>query len=149
VTAHTEAGQALAAQLQRRGQLGVGGLLGGGNNLQYNGGPVMHSDANHAIYGEPSGYSTSAGDKNIVNGYFGNVAAASGATNNNYSVATQYYDTAGKIAYSAWNGGSAVDTDPYPSSGCVSTSGGPCISDSQLQAEIQKQVAAHGRRSRR
>ena len=59
-------------------------------------------------------------------------------------MATQYYDGAGKIAYSASNGGSAVDTDPYPSTGCVSTSGGPCISDAQLQTEIAKVVAAHG-----
>jgi hypothetical protein len=143
VTAKTAAGRALKDRLQDRGQAGLG-LLGTSNNLQYNGGPVMHSDANYAIYWEPSGYSTSSTYKSIINGYFGNVAAASGATNNNYSVATQYSDTAGKIAYSASNGGSAVDTDPYPSIGCLSTSGGPCISDAQLQTEVQKVVAAHG-----
>ena len=59
-------------------------------------------------------------------------------------VATQYYDGAGKIAYSASNGGSTVDTNPYPASGCVSTSGGPCITDAQLQTELSKVVAAKG-----
>jgi hypothetical protein len=68
----------------------------------------------------PSGYSTSAGYKNIINSYFSNVGAASGATTNDYSVATHYYDGAGKIAYSASNGGSTVDVNPYPASGCVS-----------------------------
>lgn len=140
VTAHTAAGRALAYKLAHRG------AASSSNNLIYNGGPVMHSDANYAIYWEPSGYSTSSTFKNIVNSYFGNVAAASGATNNNYSVATQYYDTTGNIAYSATSGGSYVDTDPYPSLGCVGTAsiGGPCINDSQLQTEVAKVVAARG-----
>ena len=142
VTAHTKAGRALASKLAHRG--GLVGVGAGSNNLQYNGGPVMHSDANYVIYWEPSGYSTTSTYKGIVNGYFANVAAASGAINNNYSVATQYYDGAGNIAYSASSGGSTVDTDPYPSLGCVSTSGGPCVNDSQLQSEIAKVVAAKG-----
>ncbi len=142
VTANTAQGRALAYRLAHRGA-GVG-IGGSSSNLQYNGGPVMHSDANYAIYWEPSGYSTSSTFKNIVNGYFGNVAAGSGATNNNYSVATQYYDGSGNIAYSATSGGSYVDTDPYPSLGCVSTTGGPCVNDSQLETEVAKVVAAKG-----
>jgi hypothetical protein len=143
VTARTKGGRALQARLRNRGQAGLG-LLGTSSNLQYNGGPVMHADANYAIYWEPSGYSTSSGYKSIVNSYLTNVGAASGATTNNYSVETQYYDGAGKIAYSASNGGATTDTSPYPASGCLSTSGGPCISDAQLQTEISKVVAAHG-----
>jgi hypothetical protein len=141
VTANTEAGRALASKLAHRG-LGIG--VGGASNLQYNGGPVMHSDGNYAIYWEPSGFSTSPTYKGIVNGYFTNVAAASGATTNDYSVATQYYDGTGKIAYNATSGGSFVDTDPYPSLGCASTTGGPCINDSQLQTEVAHVVAAKG-----
>ncbi len=141
VTANTAAGRALAYKLAHRG---AGSVAAGSNNLQYNGGPVMHSDANYAIYWEPSGYGTTSTFKNIVNTYFGNVAAASGATNDNYSVATQYYDGSGNIAYSATSGGSFVDTDAYPSLGCVSTSLGPCINDSQLQTELSKVVAAKG-----
>ena len=141
VTANTSGGRALAAQLAQRG-LSIGGA-GSSNNLVYNGGPVMHADANYAIFWEPAGHSTTATFKNIVGGYFNNVAAASGATNNVYSVATQYYDGSGNIAYSATSGGSTVDTDPYPSLGCVGTNiGGPCINDSQLQTEVQKVVAA-------
>ena len=141
VTANTSAGRALAYELAHRA-----GQASSSNNLVYNGGPVMHSDANYAIYWEPSGFSTTATYKSIVNGYFGNVAAASGATNDNYSVATQYYDTTGNIAYNATSGGSIVDTDPYPSLGCVGTAsvGGPCINDSQLQTELAKVIAAKG-----
>lgn len=142
VTAATPGGRALAGKLAHRG-LGLG-LGASSSNLQYNGGPVMHSDANYAIYWEPSGYSTTSTYKSVVNGYFANVAAASGATTNNYSVATQYYDGAGNIAYNATSGGSFVDTDPYPSLGCVSTTGGPCVNDSQLQTEVAKVVAARG-----
>jgi hypothetical protein len=135
VTADTSGGRALAYKLTHQG-------ASRSNNLVYNGGPVMHSDANYAIYWEPTGYSTTSTFKSIVNGYFGNVAAASGATNNNYSVATQYYDTTGSIAYGATSGGSYVDTDPYPSLGCVAT--GPCINDGQLQTELSKVIAARG-----
>ena len=144
VTANTSGGRALAYRLAHRGQ--AGGQASSSNNLQYNGGPVMHSDANYAIYWEPSGFSTTSTFKNIVNGYFTNVAAASGATNNNYSVATQYFDGSGNIAYNATNGGSFVDTDPYPSLGCAGTAsvGGPCINDAQLQKELAKVIAARG-----
>jgi hypothetical protein len=144
VTAQTKAGRALARKIANRG-LGVGSLLGSGSsNLQYNGGPVMHSDANYAIYWEPSGHSTPAAYKSVINGYFGNVAAASGATTNDYSVSTQYYDGTGNIAYNASAGGATVDTNAYPASGCVSTSGGPCITDAQLQTEVNRVVSANG-----
>jgi hypothetical protein len=138
VTADTSGGRALAYKLAHRGR------AGSSNNLQYNGGPVMHSDANYAIYWEPAGHTTTSTFKNIVNGYFGNVAAGSGATNNNYSVATQYYDGSGNIAYNATAGTSIVDTDPYPSLGCASTSLGPCINDSQLQTELAHLVSSKG-----
>jgi hypothetical protein len=139
VTANTAQGRALASRLAHRG------AASSSNNLIYNGGPVMHSDANYAIFWEPSGHSTTSTFKSIVGGYFGNVAAGSGATNNNYSVATQYYDTTGNIAYSATSGGSLVDTDAYPRLGCVPNAsiGGPCINDSQLQTELAKVIAAH------
>jgi hypothetical protein len=139
VTANTAQGRALAYRLAHRG------AASSSNNLQYNGGPVMHSDANYVIYWEPSGHATTSAFKSIINSYFGKVAAASGATNNDYSVATQYFDTSGNIAYSATSGGSYVDTDKYPSLGCASTTiGGPCINDSQLQTELAKVVAAKG-----
>jgi hypothetical protein len=58
VTAHTPAGRALRAQLHGAGA--ANNILGLATNMTYNGGPVMHTDANYSIYWEPSGYSTPA-----------------------------------------------------------------------------------------
>ena len=117
----------------------------GSNNLEYWGGPVMHADANYAIYWEPnnSSYSTPASYKSVINTYFSNVQSADGASSNDYSVATQYYDGSGSPTYNATFGGPIVDTDAYPVSGC-SSSTGPCLTDAQIEAEVSKVASAHG-----
>ena len=109
----------------------------GANNLLYWGGPVMHSDANYSVYWEPGGFVTSSSYKNVIDGYFTNVGTASGSSGNDYSVATQYSDGAGKIAYAASFGGRTVDTNPYPPSGCPSTGGQPCLTDAQIESELR------------
>jgi hypothetical protein len=116
-----------------------------GQNLTYHGGPVMRVNKTYAIYWQPSGYSFSANYKTLINRYFSDVAAASGATSNVYSVETQYYDTTGPIAYSSSFGGSVTDTTPFPANGYPSC-GGPskCLSDGQLQSEIQSVIAKQG-----
>ena len=135
VLAHTPAGNAYGQQIHpARRRV---------SNLTYHGGPVMHADRNYAIYWEPTGFGTSDTFKRIVTGFFGNVAAASGALTNDYSVATQYYDTAGNIAYSSTSGGGATDTNAYPVSGCRAGAGGPCITDAQLQTELNRYVTAN------
>jgi hypothetical protein len=134
VTAGNKAGAAL------RGRLFANS---GTNNLNYYGGPVMHSDTNYSIYWEPSGYSTTSSYKDIIDGYFSNVAGASGATSNDYSVATQYYDSSGPITYSVGFAKRIVDTNPYPPSGCSSPSGFPCLTDAQLQSEIDNVITSN------
>lgn len=84
-----------------------------------------------------------------IDQFFSDVAAASGQTTNVYSVATQYSDTTGPIAYASTFGGSYVDTSAYPASGCNDGIGGAiadpvCLSDTQLQDEIQKDIGAAG-----
>ena len=133
VPAATSGGKALRARA----------LASGTANLVYHGGPVMHSDANYAIYWEPTGHTTASTYKSIINGYFSNVAAASGATSNDYSVATQYSDGSGPIAYSASAGAPIIDTDPYPASGCTSSSG-PCLTDAQLETELGSVISSRG-----
>ena len=78
-----------------------------------------------------------------VNQYLADVAAASGSQTNIYSVATQYYDSTGFISSRSTFGGSDVDTDPFPASylSCRPTT---CLTDSQLQTEIQKVITAKG-----
>jgi hypothetical protein len=114
------------------------------NDLTYHGGPVMRVIKNYAIYWIPSGYSVSANYKTLIDRYFTDVAAASGANTNVYSVETQYYDNTGPIAYSSTFGGSVTDTNPFPAN-AYGSCGGPskCLSDGQLQTEINNQITAH------
>jgi PKD repeat protein len=142
VTASSRQGRAYRAQLQARHVSGRSASASAGSavNLLYWGGPVMHSDANYAIYWQPPGYSYSANYESLVNGFFTNVAAASGALSNDYSVATQYSDGSGPAAYSDSFAGSTVDTNPFPASGC--SAGSVCITDAQLQTEVQRVIAA-------
>lgn len=121
--------------------LSVGGSAG---NLLYHGGPVEHTNTTYAIYWVPSGYSVSANYKNLINGYFSNVAAASGQTSNVYYSDTQYSDSSGHVTYASTFGGSYVDTSALPLAGCVDPPATACVSDSQLQAEIAKDIAAAG-----
>ncbi|MGB9182750.1 MAG: hypothetical protein WCB67_01690 [Solirubrobacteraceae bacterium] len=139
VTAHTAAGRAYQAKIHAARR------RAGTNNLIYNGGPVMHTDANYSIYWAPSGHSFSSNYTATVNTFFANVAAASGATSNDYSVARQYYDTTGNVSYSASFGGAITDTSAYPANGCNANAGaGICITDAQLQTEVNNVIAAHG-----
>ncbi len=117
----------------------------GGSNLTYHGGPVMRVNKTYAIYWQPVGYSFSANYKTVINQYFTDVAAASGANTNVYSVETQYYDTTGPIAYSSTFGGSTTATNAFPANAYMSC-GGPskCLSDQQLQSEIQTVIAQQG-----
>lgn len=113
-------------------------------NLRYFGGPVMHSDAHYAVFWEPAGFSTTAAYKSTISSYFANVAAASGATSNVYSVATQYSDSSGPLAYAATFGPQILDTNPYPASGCASTTRVLCLTDAQMETELDNLIAARG-----
>jgi hypothetical protein len=122
---------------------GPGQGLGSGL-LSYHGGPVMRADTTYAIYWIPSGYSVSAGYESLIDGFFQNVASASGQADNIYSVTAQYADTTGPTAYQSSFGGAAVDTNPFPANGCTDGSLPVCLTDSQLQAEIDKEIKAKG-----
>src|SRR5947209_10424851 len=116
------------------------------DNLTYAGpdqsgdGPVMRTNTVYAIYWVPPGFSQAPNYQSVVNGYFANVAADSGASTNAYAAATQYSDTTGPIAYDSTFGGSSVDKQPFPKSGCAnppSVLGATvCLTDDQIQAEI-------------
>jgi hypothetical protein len=136
ITANTRDGRAYKAKVHpaRRGV----------SNLNYYGGPVMHTDANYAIYWAPSGHSFSSGYTSLITKFFSDVAAADGSTTNDYSVARQYHDTSGiGFSYGASAGGALTDTNPYPASGCRAAA--TCITDAQLQTEVQRFLAANKR----
>jgi hypothetical protein len=118
------------------------------SDLVYHGGSVMHASTTYAIYWFPNGYPLDASYENTINQYFADVAAASGSTSNVYSAGTQYYDGAGPISYISSFGGFIVDTHPFPPSGCDDSYKGSkdpvCLTDQQLQAEIQSVLTANG-----
>jgi hypothetical protein len=127
------------------GEAHGGGKPGGSRvNLTYHGGKVLRSNRTVAIYWQPSGWSMASGYSSTINQYFADVAAASGSTGNVYAVETQYYDGTGSIAYSSSFGGSVVDTNPYPASGCSDTVSqtSNCLSDSQIRSELQRLYGA-------
>lgn len=104
----------------------------------------MRAHTTYAIYWLPAGYSVSANYESLIDGFLQNVGAASGHSDNVYSVATQYGDTTGAGNYASSFGGSVIDTDPFPASGCTDGPLAVCLTDAQLQAEIDNVIAAHG-----
>ncbi len=82
----------------------------------------------------------------VINQYFTDVAADSTGVNNVYGVDTQYFDNPGAvhIQYQSTFGGSYVDKDPLPANGCDDGVDTYCLTDAQLQTEIQKVLTAKG-----
>jgi hypothetical protein len=113
-------------------------------NMTYHGGPVQRTNQTFAIYWVPSGFTISSGYRSLIDGFLGNVAAASGATSNVYASDTQYSDTTGPIAYSSAFAGSYLDTQALPANGCSDAYTSVCLSDSQLQTEIARVVSVAG-----
>jgi hypothetical protein len=83
--------------------------------------------------------------ESVINQYLADVAHDSGGAQNVYSVATQYYDLGSvHVQYASTVGGSYVDHDPLPASGCDDGSSAYCLTDQQLQTEIQSVLTAKG-----
>jgi hypothetical protein len=122
----------------------AGGASGFGQ-LRYHGGPVVHGTTAYAIYWVPSGYSVASDYRSLIDRFFTDVAADSGKTSDVYYSDTQYYDSS-YIQYSVRFGGSVVDTNPFPASGCTDSVSqtSVCLTDAQLQAEITRVAAAQG-----
>jgi Phosphate-induced protein 1 conserved region/Invasin, domain 3 len=118
--------------------------------LVYHGGPVMstHTAAGLTvtpIFWEPGGGRNAFPPRyeSIIEGYIANVAAASGGTDNVYSIGTEYYQVdhgaQTYVAYHVHAGATVIDTDAFPASGCRPAPGyTECISDPQLRAELSR-----------
>ena len=124
-------------------------------NMDYNGGPVMPSNTDFMLMWSPSGLS--AYPNGFVFGiarYFSDLQHDNGGNQNVDSVGPQYNDLTGAVAkYKVRFGGVLVDRDPYPPSQCptgvpsdipnftyVATN---CLTDAQIQTEIQNFVTRH------
>jgi len=116
-----------------------------GSGLVYHGGPVMHTNATYAIYWIPSGYSVSAGYQSLLDRFLTDVAADSGKTSNVYYSDTQYSDnTNGSILYSSSFVRDITDSSSFPASGCRDAYTSVCLTDAQLQTEIDNVINANG-----
>ncbi len=129
--------------------------------LVYHGGSVMAGGVTvHTIFWAPAGFKFSGplpdgapGYEALMQQFFTDVAHDSGSTTNDFSVLPQFAQgtsaggiTSGSysLSYSA-SADSLDDTDPYPSAAdqCASPNNIPtCITDAQVQAEVDKIVQA-------
>jgi hypothetical protein len=105
---------------------------------------MLHSLSKSAATAAPSFLTYDAGYETLIDQYLADVAHDSGGTANVYSVAMQYSDGSGNLQYQSSFGGSYVDNDPLPANGCDDGQDSVCLTDTQLQAEIQAVLTAKG-----
>ena len=123
-----------------------------GAGVGYGGGPVLSTSRTHIIFWQPSGSHLvfDPGYRGLVERFLGDVATASHSPDNVIALTGQYTDAAGRpAAYDSLYAGAVLDTDQLPLSECTEPPGtGPgwtvCLTDAELQSEIERVVQAHG-----
>ncbi len=123
--------------------------------LAQEGGPVM--DTNGAdgltitpIWWQPSGgrYVFPSVYEHLLDQYVHDIAAASGSTDNVFSVLAEYYQTVDGLkkylTYKFTAGTPVVDTAAFPANGCKPAPGtSACITDAQLRDQLRAVIASH------
>ncbi len=119
------------------------------------GNPVLHGSNVYLVYWDPTNHYH--GDwQGVIDGFFSGLSADSGALGTVFAVDAQYTDKTNVPAYDRVSfRGSYTDTHAYPTSGCadprpltavkahlIAPLG--CITDQQIQQELQTFVAGHG-----
>jgi hypothetical protein len=139
----------------------AGDTANGTPPLIFHGGPVMGTKLTGPvvvtpIFWNPVGHPMDAAYKSILTQYLGDVAKASGRTNNVFSILTEYYGIDGKIRYRVKLGSPIEDTNPLPADGCTLASTDTsniyadnsgydaCLDDDQVIAETNSVVSANG-----
>jgi hypothetical protein len=118
--------------------------------LSSEGGEVLHSTRTHVIFWAPSGSGLSfdPGYVPTVDRFMSNIAAASHSPDNVFGLMGQYYDLDGPAAYASYFAGGIIDTDPLPLDDHTCADPDPgwtvCLTDSQLQSEIEHVISARG-----
>lgn len=128
------------------------GVGSSGGPVGYAGGPVLTSNRTHVIFWQPSGTPHlvfDPGYRPLVERFLRDVASASHSTSNVMALTGQYTDSLHRpAAYASRYAGAVLDSHPLPRNGCVEppATAPPwtvCLTDQQLQAEIERVVAAH------
>jgi PKD repeat protein len=119
-------------------------------NVDYQGGPVLHSSAPYLIFWDPPSETIPAQTEALMTRYFTDVAHDSGLASNVYGVLRQYSDQTGIADYQqTFSPAQAiVDTHTFPGpdmSNCVENAPSDestCLTDAQLQTELTRFIAA-------
>lgn len=118
-------------------------------DLSYHGGLVMRTNRTYALFWQssaaPPSQQFSATYVGLINRFLADVAADSFKRSNRYSANNQYYDRSGHITYNSTYGGLLGDTQPYPTQTCADPTRplNPCLTDSQVQAELTRFLNAN------
>jgi hypothetical protein len=106
--------------------------------------PLPHALSKAIRAAGPTTLTFDASYQSVINQFFTDVAHDSGGVSNVYPVAAQYSDGSGAIQYHSTFGGAYVDHDPLPANGCDDGIDPYCLTDQQLQNEIQTALTANG-----
>ncbi len=134
--------------------------------MTYHNGPVQHGENIILFFWDPSGFSSAPGYvagmqtwvSDLAAGDFrpGNVPGVQ--VGNPLSVTQEYYDHSGPggannfVPYAVDNGGTVIDTDAYPASGCTDSYTNAsnqqvtlptCLTAGQLYGEVSSYIQAH------
>jgi len=150
LTPVTESGHAVHVMPNRQLAAARAQVFADTGPLTYHGGPIMPSATSYVIFWTPpklqngTAAGWSAAYRDLQTQFLKDYAGHSLATNN-----TQYYQTINGVTSYIGNtggvGGIYIDTDAYPASGCTDTATpGNCLTDAQIQAEINKVMALKG-----
>jgi hypothetical protein len=114
----------------------------GTGKLINHGGPTMTTNKTYTVFWLPAGQYMQSGYQSTVNQYFQDVSADSGMPTNVYAATTQYSG----IQYASTFAGTYTDTaTAFPTNGCTPYGGGTvCLSDAQLQTEINHVISVNG-----
>jgi PKD repeat protein len=121
-------------------------------NVQYQGGPVVHSSAPYLIFWDPTPESIPAQTEALMTRYFTDVADDSGLASNVYGVLRQYSDQTGVADYAQTfsSAQAIIDAHAFPTtdpSNCVENAPSDeatCLTDAQLQTELTRLITAQG-----
>jgi PKD repeat protein len=121
-------------------------------NLNYHGGPVVHSSAAYLIFWTPSGFSIPGSSQTLLKRYFSDAAADSGKPSNAFAVARQFTDASGFANYMQTFTASSQaisDSQAYPpldSAHCPQSLPveSYCVTDAQIRAELQRLTTSLG-----
>lgn len=104
----------------------------------------MHSNHVRAVFWAADGLEFPPGYADLIDRFFGDVAADSGQPSNVYSVTPEYGDAAGPAAYDSTYAARIDDRMPYPTGTCVSPERPRCLDSYNLEVELNRVIDARG-----